>query len=151
MSKQPATETGPTGQAAQTPPPVTRAEQLMSDWGQNIGFFLGTARHRLQHTMTSLREEAGRMDQPLHSPPSANGMSPSSTTTTRKAPAHQGEATTQVVSERAEHLVDGFAQRVVAITAVTGLHVRRAGAFVREDAEDIWAEAQRIRNQRRHE
>jgi len=142
-----AEQTGQTGQAAQTPPPVARAEQLMNNWGHNVGFFLGTARHRLQHALSSIREEADRMDQPQHPSQSANGTFSSSTAPTQKTLAEQG--TGQPVTQHAEQLVDGFAQRVGAITVATGLQIRRAGAFIREDAEDVWAEAQSIRNQRK--
>lgn len=142
MDQEQATEaihTGQTEQAVQTPPPsVVRAEQLMTNWGHRIGFFIGMTRQRLQNTMTSIRQE----------PQSANGVSSSPTTTVQPTPAERDKA--QVVTQRAEQLVDGFAQRVGAFTAATELQIRRAGAFVREDTEDIWAEAQSIHNQRSH-
>ena len=157
MSQQPTIDTeraarnGATDSASQTPPSVARAEQLMTTWGHNIGFFIGMTRQRLQNAMTSIREEADRMDQPPQHAQSANGTSSSSSTTTAQGtPDHQGQTTTQIDTQRAEQLVDNFAQRVSTIAAATGLQIRRAGAFVREDAEDIWAEAQSIRDQRKH-
>lgn len=151
-------DTGQTGQVeppSQTPASVGRAEQLMTNWGHNVGYFTGMTLHRLQNAMASIREDADRMDQPQQrqqSSQSANSTSPSpsSSTTAQETSAQQGQPTTQIVNERAEQLVDGFAQRVAAITAATGLQLRRTSAFVREDAEDIWAEAQSIRNQQKH-
>ncbi len=152
MSQKQAAETiheGQTEQSIQTPPPsVVRAEQLMTNWGHRIGFFIGMTRQRLQNTMTSIHDEVERMNQPEQEPQSANGASSSPTTTVQPTPAGQDKA--QVVTQRAEQLVDGFAQRVGAFTAATELQIRRAGAFVREDTEDIWAEAQSIHNQRSH-
>lgn len=154
MSQQPTTDTTYAGQnghiEAQTPPSVARAEQLMTEWGHNVGFFIGMTRQRLQHAAASIREEADRMDQPRQPSASENGTYPASTITTQETPAHQGQGTEQIVTQRAEQLVDGFAQRASAIAAATGLQIRRASAFVREDAEDVWAEAQSIRYQRRH-
>ncbi|HCI81107.1 MAG TPA: hypothetical protein DHW02_15620 [Ktedonobacter sp.] len=156
MSQQPTIDTeraaqnGATDSASQTPPSVARAEQLMTTWGHNIGFFIGMTGHRLQNAMTSIREEADRMDQPRQSSQSTNRTHTSSTATAQGTPDYQGQATTQIVTQRAEHLVDDFTQRVSVIAAATGLQIRRASAFVREDAEDIWAEAQSIRDQQRH-
>ena len=156
MSQQPtidterASQNGATDSASQTPPSVSRAEQLMTVWGHNIGFFVGMTRQRLQNAMTSIREEADRMDQPRQSSQSTNRTSSSSTTTAQETPNNQGQETSQIVTQRAEQLVDNFAQRASAIAAATGLQIRRASAFVREDAEDIWAEAQSIRDQQKH-
>jgi len=148
MSQQPVTETGQTeqaGQAVQTPPPsVARAEQLMTEWGQRVGLFIGMTRRRLQHATTSLRDEVGNMDQPKQV---ASAPAPSSPTSQPLNEQEQG--TGQLVTQHAEQLVDGFAQRVSALAAATGLHIQRADAFIREDAEDFWAEAQSIRTQRR--
>jgi hypothetical protein len=139
-----------------SPPAVARAEQLMTDWGHRVGFLLGTTRQRLQNVTGSIRDAADRLDQPVSEQQSTNGVSstPSSTPPTQPAQSTQqtsttpGQQTGELMTQRAERLVDDFAQRVSTFAAATGLQIRRASAFVREDAEDMWAEAQSIRNQR---
>lgn len=48
-------------------------------------------------------------------------------------------------TRRAEQLLDGAAERAKQIAPVVGLSIRRFAALAREEAEDIWAEAQEIR------
>lgn len=50
---------------------------------------------------------------------------------------------------RAEEMVDRFAARVGEVTAQVGHHLLRWGARAREEAEDIWAEAQDLHRRRR--
>jgi len=90
MSQEPRVETvqaGQAGQAAQTPPSVVRAEQLMTNWGHHVGSFIGMTRQRLQNAMASIRDEADRMDQPGSQ--STNGASSSPTTIVQQTPAGQ--------------------------------------------------------------
>jgi hypothetical protein len=47
--------------------------------------------------------------------------------------------------ERAEEMVDRIAERVSHYTSVWGRKLLRFAARAREEAEDIWAEAQSIR------
>lgn len=47
--------------------------------------------------------------------------------------------------QRAEHLVDDAGQRLSLGIAVAGLQIRRTTALMREGVEDMWAEAQSIR------
>lgn len=138
-------QTEQTGQTA-TSAPVARAEQLMTDWGHSVGFFVGTARLRLQNAVKAIRDEADRMDQPTHTDQSSNASSPTSHT-----PQEQNAEARQLALQKAEQQVDIFTHRVGAFFTATGLQIRRTGAFVREDAEDIWAEAQSIRHQRRQQ
>jgi len=51
-------------------------------------------------------------------------------------------------TERAEEMVDRFAERVGHWTSVVGRKLLWLGARAREEAEDIWAEAQNIRQRR---
>ena len=48
-------------------------------------------------------------------------------------------------AERAEVLVDQMGERLGRFLSVAGYQVRKATARAREEAEDIWAEAQAIR------
>ncbi len=56
----------------------------------------------------------------------------------------QGRAST----ERAEELMDRIGQRVGYIASLADLRVRKMAALAREEAEDIWAEAQSIHRER---
>jgi hypothetical protein len=49
------------------------------------------------------------------------------------------------VTHRAEEMVDRVAGKVAHFTAAFGRQLLRLGARVREEAEDMWAEAQSIR------
>ena len=48
-------------------------------------------------------------------------------------------------TERAEELVDRMGESVGHLASLAGWRVLRAAAFVREEAEDLWAEAQSVR------
>jgi hypothetical protein len=50
--------------------------------------------------------------------------------------------------QRAEEMVDWLGQRVGHYTSVAGYYLLRAASRAREEAEDIWAEAQTIRRGR---
>lgn len=47
--------------------------------------------------------------------------------------------------QRAEAIVDQLGQRLGRFFSAAGQQLRKAGARAREEAEDIWAEAQSIR------
>jgi hypothetical protein len=72
----------------------------------------------------------------------SNQAPPESDKSTSEAPP-QAEASPQVA--RAEEMVDRFAERVASFTSTWGRHLWRVAARVREEAEDIWGEAQSIR------
>jgi hypothetical protein len=48
-------------------------------------------------------------------------------------------------TERAEEMVDRIAERVGQFTSVWGRKLSRAAARIKEEAQDLWAEAQSIR------
>ncbi len=50
-------------------------------------------------------------------------------------------------TERAEEMLDRAGERVGRFASLLGLRVRRAAALAREEAEDLWAEAQSMRRQ----
>jgi hypothetical protein len=76
-----------------------------------------------------------------NSTPQKNGATslPGSTTTA------EGDRSN---TERAEEMVDRFAERVGHWTSVVGRKLLWLGARAREEAEDIWAEAQNISQRR---
>lgn len=53
-------------------------------------------------------------------------------------------------TERAEEVVDRLAQGIGRFAALASLRVLKVAALVREEAEDMWAEAQNIRQERGH-
>ena len=60
----------------------------------------------------------------------------------------QNEKANGTPQERAEVVVEQLAERLGRFLNTTGHQLRKAAARAREEAEDIWAEAQAIR---RHE
>ncbi|MGI8747994.1 MAG: hypothetical protein ACR2J4_06560 [Deinococcus sp.] len=56
---------------------------------------------------------------------------------------------TSVAFERAEDMVDRAGERVGHLAALLGQRLRMWGGRAREEAEDIWAEAQSIRGKGR--
>jgi hypothetical protein len=118
-------------------PATVRAEALLDNVGQRIGLIAAQTVQRIQHAATSMREEADRLDQPGASSQEKPG--PPKAARTEEG----GKPTT----ERAEELVDQWGKRIGHYGALTGLQIQRATARVREEAEDMWAEAQNIRQE----
>ncbi len=56
-----------------------------------------------------------------------------------------GEGPDRSATERADQIVDRMAQGIGRFTALAGLRIRKVAALTREEAEDMWAEAQSIR------
>ena len=48
-------------------------------------------------------------------------------------------------TERAEDLVDRMGESVISFASLAGWRMLQVAAFVREEAEDVWAEAQSVR------
>ncbi len=85
-----------------------------------------------------------------------NGSVPPSTTTP-SGEAHPGtspgerSADSEIPAvERADQMVDEFAKKVATVTGVVAKGLLRFVARVREEASDIWAEAQNIRQGDKH-
>ena len=57
----------------------------------------------------------------------------------------RGGRPSRAATERAEELVDRVGESVGHLASLAGWRLLRAAAFVREEAEDMWAEAQSIR------
>ena len=52
-------------------------------------------------------------------------------------------------TERAEEMLDRAGEQVGRFAALLGLRARQAAALAREEAEDVWAEAQSMRRRDR--
>ena len=57
----------------------------------------------------------------------------------------RGGGQSRPATERAEELVDRMGESVGYLASLAGWRLLRAAAFVREGAEDVWAEAQSVR------
>ena len=126
-----------TQEEAPKQPATVRAEALLNNLGQRIGLLAVLAAQRIQYAATSIREEADRLDQPNISP----GEKPGSPLSAR------AEESGKPATERAEEVVGRLGQRIGHFAALTGLQVQKAAARAREEVEDMWAEAQNIRQE----
>ncbi len=117
-------------------PATARAEAVMENVGRQIGLFAARASRSVQNAANYVRQEAERMDQPQTEPGQKS-----------KQPgiAHTEESG-KLAMERAEESVDRLGKRLTSAALFTSLHVQRATARVREEAEDIWADAQNVRH-----
>lgn len=122
-------------------PPAARADELLNNLGRRIGLFVGHAGQRIQGTAVNIREQTRRMEQPE----AAAGEKPSQPARAREEESAQRE--TGKATAKAEELVEGMTQRFGLFAALAGLQIQKTGARLREEAEDIWAEAQNIRNE----
>jgi len=119
-------------------PATARAEELLDNLGRRIGFLAAQASQRIQNAATSIRDEADGMDQ-LDTEPGEKSHSP---TTARN------EEEWKLAMTRAEDLVEQLGQRLSHYIALAGFQIQRTTARMREEGEDIWAEAQNIRQKR---
>ena len=114
-----------------------RAEELFNRMGHRLGMLTALATQRLQRVATSIREEADRLDEPQ----SVSGEHLNGST------AQRTEEARRQATANAEQLVDQAGHRISQFTSIAGLQIQRALARAREEAEDMWAEAQNIRHQ----
>ncbi|QBD83078.1 hypothetical protein EPA93_46795 [Ktedonosporobacter rubrisoli] len=108
-----------------------RAEQVLTTLGHRIGFLAGMASQRVEQAIRSTRPQSHQQD-------SHESHKPSS------APRAK-EAMPQAMT-RAEELVQQAELDLGQWAAQLGLQSQRLTARIREDLEDIWADAQHQRN-----
>jgi hypothetical protein len=106
--------------------------------GRRIGLFAAQTGQRIQNVAASIREEADRMDQP----------STQSGEKSHSAAIAGTEEQGKLAMERAEDMVERLGQRLTHFTALAGFQIQKATARMREEVEDMWAEAQNIRQER---
>jgi hypothetical protein len=116
------------------PTGTERAEQKFDNIGYRIGYLAGTATQRLEHVVSNMRvpslPQITRTDQGNH----------------RESPSPRiSEEDTQQAFIRAEELVQHTEQRVGQWSAFLSQRSQRLVARMREDLEDLWAEAQHVR------
>ena len=118
-------------------PATVRAEELLDNLGHRIGLFAARTGQRIQNAAASIREQADQIDQP-----DIAGSEKSQQPTIARV-----EEKGQVTMEKSEEMVDRMTQQLNLYTARAGLQIQKAVARMREEAEDIWAEAQHIRQE----
>lgn len=124
-------------------PATERAEALLSRTGQRLAIWALQTRQRMQEAINSVRTEADHMDQPEEvTPQQRSGKAASKALSSVQQPS---QVVTPSGTARAEVAVDALGQRIGIFAAATSLQVRRVTALMREGVEDIWAEAQDIR------
>jgi len=108
---------------------VQRAEELISRVEQSIGALPSLIGQRAQQATTRIGEQVKQAGTHQEGEQAAQTAQPD-----------------QPAMERADHVVDEMGQRMGLIAAIVSLQTRKITARVREDAEDMWAEIQQIRN-----
>lgn len=76
------------------------------------------------------------------------GEQPKATASTPKAATPDGGMGEQSATARAEEVFDDAGQRVGQFALVAGQYLRQFAARAREEAEDIWVEAQNVRGKK---
>jgi len=111
------------------------AEQTLDNIGHHLGLLAGTASHRIEQIVNNIRFSApfqtSSIQQEAEHPPQPSGE------------------TAQPAFDRAEELVQRAEQNMGRWTARLSQQSQRTVARMREDLEDMWAEAQHLRQTRR--
>lgn len=112
------------------PSATRRAEQIATVAGSQLGTWVGLTTRRFRQAAQTLREEAKRMETPA--------SATTKQTTARQPAADQN----QPALERAEALVEQMGQWAVEGSG----QMQKTLARLREDAEDMYVEAQDMRS-----
>ncbi len=106
----------------------------------SIGFYAAHTYLRIQSITHTASEKAGRLDQLKIEQPELSGQS--------AQPSEQAAAqeAKQAATMRAEEMVNSLTQHLSSLMATVKLNAQRSAARVREDAEDMWAEARTIQH-----
>ncbi len=115
---------------------TNRAEEMMNRMAHGAGFFTALMRLRLQEAASAVRVKADQMNQPDQSATVRDKKSNDTSIVRIEKPA----------TKKAEETVDAFGQRLSAFVTATSLRVQKTTARLREDTEDIWAEAQSVQH-----
>lgn len=117
---------------------TSRAESLLDNLGHRVSLFASQASQRVQDVAMAIRDQADRMDRPSTEPGEKTHSS------TVAGAEEQGK----LALVRAEELVERFEHQLGRYTLLASSYIQRQAARVREEGEDIWAEAQNIYRER---
>ena len=138
MSERPSPSDGPAPQ-----PTGDTAGDMPGRFGEHVGRFAALTLRRLQE-MASVgvamagETMAGERRTNQHESAAAGEIDP-------------GEPAPESATARAEALVDDAGAQLGALATLASYHLRRAAALAREEAEDLWAEAQQRRAAQRQD
>ncbi len=118
-----------------------RAEELLGSVGRGFGVFVATTGQRVQRAATTVREKAGQRGQEVPTSAKKSGKA--------KASDAQASEAREASMERADELVRLMEFRLARFALSMNHTIQKTTARVREEAEDMWAEAQHIRYQNR--
>ena len=122
---------GESGQSA-----VTRAEELVNHAGQRLGLFAALAGVRVLQTTLALSERMIR-------------QRIAQLSQAKEGPVGQQEQPRSAsATNQAEQLVGRMGQQLGSFTALASRSVLSAGVRIREEAKDIWTEAQAIHHEK---
>ncbi|HZO71366.1 MAG TPA: hypothetical protein VFB60_04130 [Ktedonobacteraceae bacterium] len=123
------------GQAA-----TARAEALLDDLGHRLNLFASQTAQRVQNVAIAICDQADRLNRPGTEPGEKMHSS------TVAGAEEQGK----LALVRAEGLVKRFEQQLGHYTSRASSYIQRQTARIREEGEDIWAEAQNIYREKTH-
>ncbi len=131
---------------------VMRAEELVEQMGLRVGLLVALTSQRIQMAATSLRESASRVNQPrIMQEGEARQPTPEQPEEMRQLTVAQTEEANRPAIEKAEEIVGRAGQRLGRFADLASLQIRRITALARENVEDMWVDAQDIRNQSHRE
>ncbi len=119
-------------------------DAFVNRMAHSLGFYAARTYLRLQNMTHITHEEADQRDQEK----TGQTTPPDQSAQLSEQATAQTEEQNKPVTRKAEEKLDDLAQRLSSLTATLKLNVQRTAARVREDAEDLWAEAQNIRHHR---
>jgi DNA-binding ferritin-like protein len=125
----------------QSHPAVEHPDALVNRMAHSIGFYAARTYLGIQNITHKAHEETDRQNQMERKPIDQSGESAQRS--------EQAQEPQQSRTRKAEEMVDYLTQRLSSLTAMLKFNFQRTTAHVREDTEDIWAEAQSIRHHRK--
>lgn len=100
-----------------------------------------------KRTTTPRKSGTNTSTPPVREQPRATASAPKAASTAGSAAA-AGDAGEQSATARAEEAFDDAGQRVGQFALIAGQYLRQFTARAREEAEDIWVEAQNVRGKK---
>jgi hypothetical protein len=125
-------------------PVVEHPDAFVNRMAHSIGFYAARTYLRFQNITHTTVKEANRQDQERTGQTALSDQS--------AQPSEQAIALTEEqnkpATRKAEEKLDDLVQRLSSLTTTVKFNVQRTVARAREDAEDLWAEAQNMRHHR---
>jgi hypothetical protein len=137
---------------AQTNGPVPRPSRPSGDAAERLGEQVGRLAVRaMRHLEQLVAAGVATAGQVRADPDGATEPGPTEPGPTGPGATEPGQPAPGSTTARAEALVDGVGDRLGALATAASHHLRKAAALAREEAEDLWAEAQQIRAAQRRD